>query len=314
MLPRTAARRLSRRAPLAVALLLPFSVAVGQQPAAAAGWPAVDSALGRKGMTQAGGVMRYGFPRSDLQVTADGVALKAGFALGSWVGFKRMSGGQAMAMGDLVLTEQEVAPVMKALQAGGVEQTALHNHLLLESPHVMYMHIAARGDAAKIAAAIHTALAQTATPMEAPAAPAAPASIDLDTAAVAQALGRTGKVNGGIYQVSVARRQRITDHGMEIPPTMGVATAINFQPTGGGKAAITGDFVMIASEVNPVIRALADNGIMPTALHSHMLTENPRLFFMHFWANDDAVKLARGLRAALDRMAVVPAAKSVATK
>jgi hypothetical protein len=266
-------------------------------------------------MAQAGGVMRYGFPRSDLQVTADGVALKAGFALGSWVGFKRMSGGQAMAMGDLVLTEQEVAPVMKALQAGGVEQTALHNHLLLESPHVMYMHISAHGDAAKIATAIRTALAQTATPMEAPSAPpAAAAAIDIDTAAVARALGRTGKVNGGIYQVSVARRQRVTDHGMEIPPTMGVATAINFQPTGGGKAAITGDFVMIASEVNPVIRALEDNGIMPTALHSHMLTENPRLFFMHFWANDDAVKLARGLRAALDRMAVVPAAKIVAAK
>lgn len=314
MLPRTAANRLSRRATLAVALLLPFAVAGGQQPAAA-GWPAVDSALGRKGMAQAGGVTRYGFPRSDLQVTADGVQLKAGFALGSWVGFKRMPGGQAMAMGDLVLTEQEVAPVVKALQAGGVEQTALHNHLLLESPHVMYMHISAHGDAAKIATAIRTALAQTATPMEAPPAPAAaPASIDLDTAAIARALGRTGKVNGGIYQVSVARRQRITDHGMEIPPTMGVATAINFQPTGGGKAAITGDFVMIASEVNPVIRALEDNGIMPTALHSHMLTENPRLFFMHFWANDDAVKLARGLRAALDRMAVAPAAKSVAAK
>ncbi|HET9004593.1 MAG TPA: DUF1259 domain-containing protein, partial [Gemmatimonadaceae bacterium] len=205
-------------------------------------------------------------------------------------------------------------PVMKALQAGGVEQTALHNHLLLESPHVMYMHISAHGDAVKIATAIHTALGQTATPMEAPAAPAAPASIDLDTTAVAGALGRTGKVNGGVWQVSVPRRQRITDHGVEIPPTMGVATAINFQPTGGGKAAITGDFVMIASEVNPVIRALQDNGITVTGLHSHMLTESPRLFFMHFWGNDDAVKLARGLHAALDRMAVAPAAKSVAAK
>ena len=314
MLARLAVDRFARRAVL-VALLLPFAVAAGQQPAASASWATVDSALGRKGMAQAGGVMRYGYPRSDLQVTADGVQLEPGFALGSWVAFKRMVGGRAMAMGDLVLTEQEVAPVMKALQAGGVEQSALHNHLLLESPHVMYMHIIAHGDAAKIAATIHSALGQTATPMEAPAAPTSPpAAIDLDTTAVAQALGRAGKVNGGVYQVSVPRRERITDHGMEIPPTMGVATAINFQPTGGGKAAITGDFVMIASEVNPVIRALQASGITPTGLHSHMLTESPRLFFMHFWANDDAVTLARGLRAALDRMAVTPPAKSVAAK
>ena len=307
--------RFALGAAIVAALVLPFTVAAGQQPAAAGSWSAVDSALGRKGMAQAGGVMRYGFPRADLQVTADGVQLQPAFALGSWVAFKRVGGGHVMAMGDLVLTEQEVAPVMKALQAGGVEQSALHNHLLLESPHVMYMHIAAHGDAAKIAATIHSALAQTATPMATPApAPVAPASIDLDTAAVARALGRTGKVNGGVWQVSVPRRQRITDHGMEIPPTMGVATAINFQPTGGGKAAITGDFVMTAGEVNPVIRALQDNGITPTALHSHMLTESPRLFFMHFWGNDDAVKLARGLRAALDRMAVVPAAKSLAAK
>ena len=305
----------SHRAAIVAALLVPFAPAIGQQPTPSGDWSAVDSALGRTGMPQAGGVVRYGFPRSDLQVTADGVQLKPGFALGSWVAFKRIGANQVMAMGDLVLTEQEVAPVMKALQAGGVEQSALHNHLLLESPRVMYMHISAHGDAAKIAATIRTALGQTATPMAAPApASAAPATIDLDTAAIAQALGRTGKVNGGVYQVSVPRRVRITDHGMEIPPSMGVATAINFQPTGGGKAAITGDFVMIASEVNPVIRALQDNGITPTALHSHMLTENPRLFFMHFWANDDAATLARGLRAALDRMGVVPPAKATAKK
>jgi hypothetical protein len=310
-----ARHRSAHCAAIVAALVLPFAAAAGQQPAASGSWSSVDSALGRKGMAQAGGVMRYGFPRSDLQVTAGGVQLKPAFALGSWVAFRRMNARQVMAMGDLVLTEQEVGPVMKALQAGGVEQSALHNHLLLESPHVMYLHISARGDAAKIAAAIHTALGQTATPMEAPApAYAAPAAIDLDTTAVARALGRSGKVNGGVWQVSVPRRQRVTDDGMEVPPTMGVATAINFQPTGDGKAAITGDFVMIASEVNPVIRSLQDNGITPTALHSHMLTESPRLFFMHFWANDDAVALARGLRAALDRMAVVPPPRSAAAK
>jgi hypothetical protein len=281
-------------------------VAAAQQGGAAramADWSTVDRALGRKGAAQPGNVMRYSFPRSDLQVTVSGVQLKPAFALGSWVAFRKTGGGNAAAMGDLVLTEQEIAPVMQTLQTGGVEQTALHNHVLMESPRVMYMHIMAHGDAAKIASTIRSALSQTSTPMEPPAASSA-AEIELDTAAVARTLGVTGKVNGGVYQVSVARRDRVTDHGMEVLPSMGVATAINFQPTGGGKAAITGDFVMTAREVNPVIRALRAHGIEITALHSHMLTESPRLFFMHFWANDDAVTLAHGLRAALDEMAV----------
>jgi hypothetical protein len=206
-----------------------------------------------------------------------------------------------MVMGDLVLTEDEVSPVMQALQAGGVEQTAVHNHVLGESPRVMYMHISAHGDPAKIARTIHDALARSKTPLAAPSAPAAPSAADLDTAGIAKALGIAGKLNGVVYQVSVPRSEKITEMGHEVPPSMGVATAINFQPTGGGKAAITGDFVMRGSEVNAVIRALRDHGIEVTALHSHMLDEEPRLFFMHFWANDDAVTLAKGLRAALDQ-------------
>jgi hypothetical protein len=275
---------------------------------AATDWSAVDQAFGRKGAMQPGDVMKYSFPRSDLQVTAAGVQLRPALALGSWVAFKDIGGGHAMAMGDLVLNEDEVGPVMRALQQGGVEQTALHNHVLRESPRVMYMHIAAHGDAAKIARAIRAALAESRTPLAAPSAPAAVASIDLDTTAVARALGVAGKANGGVYQVSVPRRETIRENGREVPPSMGVATAINFQPTGSGRAAITGDFVMRASEVNAVIRALQQSGIEVTALHSHMLDEEPRLFFMHFWANDDAVKLARGLRGALDRMAVKLAA------
>jgi len=195
-----------------------------------------------------------------------------------------------------------VSPVMHALQAGGVDQTALHNHLLGETPRVMYMHIRAHGDPAAIARAIHAALAQTKTPLGPPAAPAAAAAaVDMDTAGVARALGVAGLMNGPVYQVGVPRREAITENGHVIPPSMGVATAINFQPTGGGKAAISGDFVLRSSEVNPVIRALRDHGIEVTAIHSHMLDEEPRLFFMHFWANDDAVTLARGLRAALDQ-------------
>jgi hypothetical protein len=245
--------------------------------------------------------MRYSFPRSDLQVTANGVQLKPALALGGWIAFKRI-GGDATMMGDLVLTEDEVGPVMRALQQNGVEQTALHNHVLKESPRVMYMHVHGQGDPVKLAQAVRTALGQSKTPIKAPAASSA-AAIDLDTAAVARTLGASGKVNGGVYQVSVPRRETIREGGQEVPPSMGVATAINFQPTGGGKAAITGDFVLVAREVNPVIQALQGHGIEVTAIHSHMLDEEPRLFFMHFWAHDEAMKLARGLRAALDRVA-----------
>jgi hypothetical protein len=277
------------------------SLAQQQVPGAAPNWTSVEDALGRKGAMQPGGVIKFAFPRSDLTVTVAGVTLKPALALGSWTAFKEIGNGQSMVMGDLVLTEDEVSAVMRALQAGGIAQTALHNHVLSESPHVMYMHISAHGDATKIARTIHDALAKSKTPLGTPGAAATPSAADLDTAGIAKALGIAGKLNGVVYQVSVPRSETITEMGHEVPPSMGVATAINFQPTGGGKAAITGDFVMRGSEVNPVIRALRDHGIEVTALHSHMLDEEPRLFFMHFWANDDAVTLAKGLRAALDQ-------------
>jgi hypothetical protein len=263
----------------------------------------VAEALGRAGAEQPGGVVRFSFPRSDLTVMVNGVTLDPALALGSWVAFEPMGAHDVMAMGDLVLLESEVGDVMRALQAGGVEQTALHNHVLGESPRVMYMHVSAHGDPVKIAQTIGAALGTTKTPLGTPAAPAASSAAELDTAGIAAALGVTGKLNGVVYQVSVPRREKIMERGHEVPPSMGVATAINFQPTGSGKAAITGDFVMRAEEVNAVIRALQAHGITPTALHSHMLDESPRLFFMHFWANDDAGSLAKGLRAALDKTA-----------
>ena len=274
---------------------------VGAQPASAGAWAGVDAALGRSGAAQPGGVMKYSFPRGDLQVTAAGVPLKPAFALGSWVAFRPAAAGHAMVMGDLVLTEDELTPVMRALQAGGVEQTAVHNHVLHESPRVMYMHVTAHGEAGAIARTIRSALGLTKTPLGAPSAPAAASAADLDTAGIARALGVAGKLNGVVYQVSVPRAETIREGSEEIPASMGVATAINFQPTGGGKAAITGDFVMRASEVNDVIRALQQGGIESTALHGHMLMEEPRLFFMHFWANDDAVRLAGVLRGALSK-------------
>jgi hypothetical protein len=270
-----------------------------QQPAST-DWKPFEQALGKAGSVQPGDVYKVSLPRSDLLVSVGGVQVKAPLALGSWVAFKK-AGVMTMVMGDLVLTEDEVTAVLTKLQEGGVEQTALHNHVLHESPRVMYMHINAMGDGVKIAKAIHDALALSKTPFAAPAAGNPTQDLGIDTKQLDQIMGQSGKVNGGVYQFSVPRAEKIMDNDMEVPPSMGVAHAINFQPTGGGKADITGDFVLIASEVNPVIRALRDNGIEVTALHSHMLVESPRLFFMHFWANDDAMKLARGIRAALDK-------------
>jgi hypothetical protein len=266
---------------------------------AATDWKDVDAAMGRAGQDQPDGTHKYALPRKDMNVTVDGVQIKAGLALGSWVAFKATSQGNATAMGDLVLAEDEVGPVMAELQSGGIEITALHNHLIGETPRVMYMHIHGMGNAVSLSKAIHAAIAKTKMPDAGPA--AAPPDLDIDTKQIDQILGHAGKNNGGIYQVGVPRAEHITDGGMAIPNSMGVATALNFQPTGGGKAAITGDFVLVAKEVNPVIKALRENGIAVTALHSHMLQEQPRLFFMHFWANDDALKLAKGLRAALDQ-------------
>lgn len=263
-------------------------------------WTAVEAAFGRKGAPQNGGVMRFNFPRTDLTVTVAGVTVKPALALGSWIAMKPIASGQVMAMGDLVLLDAEVNPVMSALQAGGVEQSALHNHLLGASPHVMYMHVSTHGDPVKIATTIRAALAKSATPLGAAPPATAPSAAGLDTAAIAKALGVSGKLNGTVYQVGVPRAETIKEMGQDVPPTLGVATSINFQPTGGGKAAITGDFVLRGSEVNPVIRALRGAGIDVEALHSHLIDEEPRLYFMHFWANDDAVKLARGLRTALN--------------
>jgi hypothetical protein len=312
--------------------LLPLAVlnlvALASTVSAAEPWQqAIASGLGKPGMEMPGGVYRVGLPRTDLKVTLDGVTLKPAFALGSWLAFQKVGKDKVMVMGDLVLTEDEVSPVMARLLEGGVEITALHNHLLRASPSTLYMHVSGHGEPSKLAATLMGALGASRTPFGAetaagtpPAGSPGPASagegpvparadasdqkLDLDTAAIDAALGRKGKANGGVYAVSVPRAETPKDHGMEVPEAMGSAIAINFQPTGGGKAAITGDFVLTADEVNPVLKALRTNGIEVTAVHNHMLDDEPRLFFMHFWANDDVAKLAKGLRQALDHVKV----------
>jgi Domain of Unknown Function (DUF1259) len=269
--------------------------------AADADWSRVDQVLGRKGAEQPGGIHRYGFPRSDLEVTLDGVTIKPSFALGGWAAFEPI-GSETMLMGDFVLTDTEINPVMKKALEEGLEITAIHNHLLRTSVPVFYMHVGGHGDPVKLSESLRAALALSKTPLSQSPPSDPPPAIDLDTAAIEKSLGAKGKNNGGVYQFGIPRAETITEGGMTVPPSMGTATAINFQPTGHGKAAITGDFVLVGSEVQPVLKALRQHGIEVTALHSHMVDENPRLYFTHFWANEDAQKLAGGLRAALDLM------------
>jgi hypothetical protein len=209
-------------------------------------------------------------------------------------------------MGDLVLLDTEVSKVMSALIENGIAITALHNHLLRAEPVPWYMHVGGHGDPLKLAAAIRQALSESKTPLQAAPASGSAPPLELDTAQLDQIIGVKGQQNGGVYQFAVPRRDPVQEGDMTMAPPgpLGVATAINFQPTESGKAATTGDFVLTANEVNPVIKALREHGIEVTAVHSHMLTEQPHLFFMHFWANDDAIKLANGLRAALDQTAV----------
>jgi hypothetical protein len=269
-------------------------------------WSKVDQALGKTSTAQPGDVHRYALPRTDLHVTLDGVAIKPALALGGWLAFKPM-GEATMVMGDLVMSDDEINPVMAKLLANGITVTAMHNHLLRAQPTTFYMHVAGLGDPVKLATALHDALGASKTPFGvaaagAPAAAAAP--LDLDTAKLDQTIGHKGTATGGVYQFGIPRADVIKDDGMAVPPAMGTAIAINFQPTGGGKAAITGDFVLLGTELNPVLKALRENGIEVTAVHNHMLDEQPRTFFVHFWANDDAAKLAQGLRAALDQVHV----------
>jgi hypothetical protein len=272
-----------------------------QKPATDAEWKNVEDVFGFPGDHLPGGVIRFNMPRKDLHVTLGGTEIKPGLALGAWAAFHWVGKNDAMVMGDLVLTEDEVAPAMKALQDGGVEVTALHNHLLGESPRILYIHMGGHGNPVKLATTIKQAVALTKTPLPQGGGTKETTDLGFDVAAVEKIMGHPGKVSGGVLHFNVPRAEKLTEEGMDTPPSMGAGTSINFQPTGNGHAAIAGDFAMTWKEVGPVMQALKDNGVQAVALHSHALNDVPRLFYMHFWANDDALKLARGLRAALNK-------------
>jgi hypothetical protein len=259
-------------------------------------WRGVEKVLGRNG-TVLGEMLKITFPRSDLSVKVGEVAVEPGLALTSWIGFKNM-GKQAMMMGDLVLLESEVAPVTAKLVESGVSITAIHNHLIGLTPFVMYLHFSGEGDAEKLAGAMRSALASTHTPLEATAPSVSPA-MKVNWAAVEAILGKSGLKKGQLFQVSFPRKEKIMEKGMEVPSYLGMATGFTLQMV-GSKAATTGDFVLLADEVNPVITALVGHGLTVTAIHSHMLFESPRLFFLHFWGYDHPEKLASGLKSALD--------------
>lgn len=294
----------SASSPLRASAQPPTSVSVQhvveRQQQSSIDWNAVAQALGKSGQLMPGDVYRVGLPRTDLSVSVEGTPVKAGFALGSYAAFEPLDGGGAMVMGDLVLLDEEVPSVMSGLFAGGLSVTALHNHLNQVSPHVMYLHYSGEGDPVQLASAIHQALSVSGTPFgDTPV--SATMTPELDSEQLGAIFGRTMTVNNGVYSVSVPRVETITENGIELPPAMGTATSLNFQALGSGQAAITGDFVLIGGEVNPVAQTLRANSIEVTALHNHALADEPRLFYLHFWATGDALTLARGLQAALDQ-------------
>lgn len=269
-------------------------------------WSSVEKIFGKKGTVQ-DNVFKISYPRSDLKIKIGDFAVVPGFALGSWIGFINMSkrmnmqdheadmSNKAMMMGDLVLLDTEVPGVLKKLVEVDLKVTAIHNHLINESPNVKYVHFSGTGDRIKLAEAIKSVLAVTGTPLTPP---QPPAQTNIDWSKVEAVLGTTGKHNGMLLQYSFPRKEKLKESGMIMPPYIGMATAINFQRD-GDKAAITGDFVLLADEINPAIKILIDNGITPTALHNHMIHDEPRLFMMHFWAIDDPEKLAKALQQVL---------------
>ncbi|MFJ2893819.1 DUF1259 domain-containing protein [Streptomyces sp. NPDC087218] len=316
----------SRRRVLAAAALTPVLTAAGTTGAAGtprtatanghgeriepvrttpADWADVARVLGRPGNMLRDMAYHTGFPRRDLLVVSGGVVVTPGLALGTHVAFVRYADGSTMLMGDVVVTEKELQQVTDAWQAHGIEQTALHKHLLSQTPDLWWTHLHAHGhDAVALARGLRAGLDRTATPPARPPRPQAP--IDLDTAAMDAALGARGTADDGIYKILFVRRETVVDGHLVLPPGLGSTSAFNFQPLGGGRAALSGDCAMLADEVPHVLKALRRGGIELVELHNHHLAESPRLFFTHFWAVGDGVALARALRPAVDATDVVP--------
>jgi hypothetical protein len=284
---------------LAYTLALLGSSAAHAQSSAPLNIPGIVSVMGREG-TASAGMYKISFPRSDLTVTAGDTLIKPALALINWAAFVK-SGSSSVVYGDLALLDEEINPVISKLEEEGIELSALHNHLLHENPRIMYIHFTGRGDEVAMAQALRDALALTKTPLDAPPSSSSPPESKPELAGkIEKIIGVAGSMSGGVFHITVPRGDvQVMAMGASIPSSMGMNTPLNFQ-LNGNNAAINGDFILLPSEVNRVIKVLRANDIEIASVHNHMLDEEPRLIFMHFWANDDALKLARGLRAALD--------------
>jgi Domain of Unknown Function (DUF1259) len=281
-------------------------------PTTAAHWQGVADVLGHPGKMAGESTYDIAFPRGDLKVVSFGHIVRS---IAGHISFIRYADGQTMMMGDLVCTESEMQKVFDRLIEHGIGQTALHKHLLCHQPDLWWSHIHAIGrDEVVLARGLRAALDATGTLPMTRTAPRPPADPDtdaadgaLDTDAIDRALGTKGHRQGDGYKVTFARNETIAEHGRILPRMAGSTTALIFQPAGDGKALLNGDFAMTAGEVQPVLGALRHGGIGIVSLHSHMLSEEPRLFFAHLWAVQDAVHLARTLRSAVAHTNVSPA-------
>ncbi|MEV5667022.1 DUF1259 domain-containing protein [Streptomyces flaveolus] len=271
---------------------------------ALADWAEVGEALGRTGDMRRF-MYHTGFPRWDLTVFSRGIRVDPTLALGTHVSFVRYADHSTLLMGDTVVTERELQRFSDVLHRHGIEQTAIHKHLLAHEPDVWWIHVHAHShDPVTVARGLRAALERTGTPLAQPPSVSPPA--DLDTAAIDAALGIEGFADGSIYRCTYVRRETITDGHVILPPGLGSTSAVGFQPLGGGRAVLSGDLALVAHEVQPALMALRRGGIELVELHHHNLTDEPRLFFVHYWAVGDAVSLAKGLRPAVDATNVVP--------
>ena len=283
----------------ALSLTLASAVAAQDVPAE---YQQVLTMLGKQGDYKAN-VLKVNIPRNDINVTVANVKTPTPFGFGGWVALTKGTGGMDVMMGDLVLTQDEVNPVMSALLDNGLEVTALHNHFFWDEPRMFYMHVHGHGKAADLARQVKPALdlIGKSTP-QAAAAASTPSAPPLDTAKIAQIVGAAGEQTGAVYKITIGRDDlKLTEMGAPINARMGLNTWAAFVGS-DANAAIAGDVAMVASEVTPVLKALRKNGIDVVAIHHHMTDTQPAIYFLHYWGTGPAEKLATGFKAALGEL------------
>lgn len=262
-------------------------------------WSRIQKIFKQKGIQQ-GNTIRINFARTDLKEKINGITIDSNLALGGYVAFTPMQ-DHAMMMCTMVLLQKEVAPVIEKLIANNIEITGMHNHLCGEDPKIVFLHCTGHGNAVKLAKGFKSALDKTKTPMSQK---TVYPKCDINWQNVESILGFKGKKEGKLIFFSIPRADKVYQMDAEMSLPMGVGETINMQKV-GNKAISIGDFVVTAPEVNPVLKALTDNGLRVTSIHNHMLDENPRTFCLHYWGYDNPDKLAKGLKAALTNINIV---------